>query len=301
MPKNPVSRVVGLAVLLLLLCLFGVVPLQAQELDATLNESVVMVVKKGRVFTTELETTIFRPEGPGPFPVVVINHGKASGDPRFQAHYRPRLAARFFVQLGYAVVVPMRQGFSKSSGSYIAGGCNVESNGRTQAEDLVAVLDDVGLQPWADKSRILVAGQSHGGWTTLAFGALGYPGVKGLIDFAGGLKQEFCVGWQDGLIGAAGAYGKQTTVPSLWFYGDNDSYFPPYAWHGMHERYVVAGGNAKLVAFGTFGSDSHSMFGAREGASIWQPPTLEFLRSIGLPHERSAEFMKPVESAGPSR
>ncbi len=275
-------------------------PSQPAALDATLNESIVTVAKKSGLFTTELETTVFRPDGPGPFPIVVINHGKANGDPRFQSRYRPRLAARFFLQRGYAVVVPMRQGFSKSSGSYIGGGCNVESNGRAQADDVAAVLDYVAAQPWADKDRIVMVGQSHGGWTTLAFGTRGYPGVKGLIDFAGGLKQENCVGWQDGLAGAAGAYGKQTAVPSLWFYGDNDSFFPPYAWRLMHERYVAAGGKAQLVAFGTFGGDSHSMFGAREGVGIWQPPVAEFLRSIGLPSQPDPAFAKYGGSSAPA-
>lgn len=259
---------------------------------APLPESVVMVQKKSGLFTTELETTLYLPEGDGPFPIAVINHGKANGDPKFQARYRPGAAARFFLARGYVVVVPMRQGFSKSSGSYIGGGCNVESNGREQAGDVVAALDYVTAQPWADKTRIVVVGQSHGGWTTLAFGTLGYPGVKGLIDFAGGLRQEQCVGWQQGLIGAAGSYGKETRTPSLWFYGDNDSYFPPFAWKGMHDAYVAGGASAKLVAFGNFGSDAHTMFGASEGARIWQPPVAEFLREIGMPDQPLPAFAR---------
>jgi hypothetical protein len=39
----------------------------------------------------------------------------------------------------------------------------------------------------------------HGGWTTLAFGALNYPGVKGLVNFAGGTRQAECEGWQGNL------------------------------------------------------------------------------------------------------
>lgn len=266
---------------------------------AALPESVVMVAKKSGLFTTELETTLYVPEGAGPFPVAVINHGKAGGDPRFQERYRPLIAARFFLERGYAVVVPMRQGFSKSTGSYIGGGCNVESNGREQAGDVEAVLNYVTAQPWADKTRIVVAGQSHGGWTTLAFGTLGYPGVKGLIDFAGGLKQEQCVSWQQGLIGAAGAYGKETRTPSLWFYGDNDSYFPPFAWKGMHESYVAQGAKARLVAFGTFGGDSHSMFGSPAGAPIWQPEVASFLREIGLPDQPQAAFARYAATVSP--
>lgn len=259
---------------------------------APLPEQVVMVPKTSGLFTTELETGIYRPEGEGPFPIAVINHGKASGDPRFQARYRPQGAIRFFLARGYAVVVPMRQGFSKSSGSYIGGGCNVESNGREQAGDVAAALDFVGAQPWADAARTVVVGQSHGGWTTLALGTLGRPGVKGLVNFAGGLRQEQCVGWQQGLIGAAGHYGREARAPSLWFYGDNDSYFQPFVWQGMHEAYVAAGGAARLVAFGTFGGDAHSMFGAADGARIWQPEVAKFLREIGLPDAPRAEFAR---------
>ena len=143
---------------------------QPVELNASLNETVVQIPKPG-LFTVELETTIYKPDGAGPFPVALINHGKAFGDPRFQSRYRPGLAARYFLQRGYAVVVPMRQGFSKSGGSYIGGGCNVQSNGQVQASDVKAVLDHVTQQTWADKERMVVLGQSHGGWTTLAFGA----------------------------------------------------------------------------------------------------------------------------------
>jgi len=269
---------------------------------AELPESVVMVPKKTGLFTTEIETTLYLPEGTGPFPVAVVNHGKAYGDPRFQARYRPVVAARFFLQRGYAVVVPMRQGFSKSSGSYIGGGCNVESNGREQAGDVAAVLDHVTAQPWADKSRIVVVGQSHGGWTTLALGASGYPGVQGLINFAGGLRQDQCTGWQQGLIGAAGTYGKVTRVPSLWFYGDNDSYFQPFAWKGMHERYVAAGASARLVAFGTFESDAHALFGSVDGARIWQPEVVAFLRDIGMPDQPQpgfAQYAAPPATVAP--
>jgi dienelactone hydrolase len=263
----------------------------APPLDASLNETIVMVPKKG-IFTIELETTLYKPDGDGPFPLVLVNHGKAYGDSKFQGRYRPSVAARYFLQRGYAVVAPMRQGFSKSSGTYIGSGCNVEGNGRVQAEDVRAALDWATAQPWADKSRILVVGQSHGGWTTLAFGTENYPGVKGLVNFAGGLRQDQCTAWQRNLAAGAESYGKATKVPSLWFYGDNDSFFDPPTWKGMHERYATAGGNAKMIAFGTFGSDSHALFGARTGTRVWQPEMTAFLQSIGLPSEPVEAFAK---------
>jgi dienelactone hydrolase len=255
----------------------------AQDLQAELNEQVITVVKKGSLFSFDLETTVYKPDGDGPFPVALVNHGKAPGDPRFQSRFRPSSAARFFLQRGYAVVVPMRQGFSKSSGRYIGGGCNVLSNGRLQAEDASAVLDWVVTQPWADKERMLVLGQSHGGWTTLALGSVGYPGVKGLVNFAGGLRQDTCPGWESSLARAAGDLGKDTKLPSIWFYGDNDSFFAPSVFKPMFAAYQAGGAKAELIEFGVFGNDAHSMFGSRNGERIWQPKVTAFMQTLGLP------------------
>lgn len=272
--------------------LAGLATAQDVVLDAALNEQVLQIPNHEGLFTMQLETTLYKPSGAGPFPLVVINHGKAYGDPRFQNRYRPVLAARFFLQRGYAVIVPMRQGFSKSEGNYIGGGCNVESNGRVQAEDVKATLDYVILQPWADKEHIVVLGQSHGGWTTLAFGVQGYPGVKGLINFAGGLRQEQCPGWEGTLARSAAGYAAETKLPSIWFYGDNDSYFNTETFHAMYEQYVAAGGKAQLVAYGKFGSDSHTLFGSQAGGAIWESKVSSFLASIGLPHKPLAEYAK---------
>ena len=106
----------------LLLALFtaGAAAAQTQTLSEPLGEQVVMVPKGAGRDAIALETTIVRPPGTGPFPVVLINHGKAEGDTRLQVRARYVLAAREFLQRGYLVVVPMRQGFSKSGGAYIA-------------------------------------------------------------------------------------------------------------------------------------------------------------------------------------
>lgn len=135
-------------------------------------------------------------------------------------------------------------------------------------------------------------GQSHGGWTTLAFGAQNYPGVKALVNFAGGLRQESCVAWERGLASATADYAKETRLPSLWFYGDNDSFFKTETYRAMFEQYTAAGGQARLVAFGKFGSDSHSMFGSRAGAPIWQTEVSKLLASVGLPSEPKTAYAR---------
>src|SRR5207253_2824853 len=98
--------------------------------------------------------------------------------------------SREFVKRGYAVVVPMRKGFAHSTGEYADPGCDMTEHGQLQADDLQGALEYLRAQPWVDKDRIIVAGQSYGGLATMAFGTRNFPGVKGLINFAGGLKMH---------------------------------------------------------------------------------------------------------------
>ncbi len=252
-------------------------------------EQVVMIPKPGMIFSLELEATVFKPSGEGPFPLVVINHGKALGKPAFQGRARYLAQSAEFVRRGYAVVVPMRQGFSKSGGAYIGGGCNVESNGLVQAEDVVATLDHMVRQSYVDKSRIVVIGQSHGGLTTMAFGTIAYPGVLGVINFAGGLRDESCNRWEFNLEDAFADYGKRAHYPSLWLYGDNDSYWPQPLPEKFFAAYRAqahgAAANARMVDYGTFARDSHALFGSRAGLPIWLPEVARFFKEIGLPFD----------------
>lgn len=253
-------------------------------ISAPLDEKVAMVPVVSGTDSLQLETTIYKPPGDGPFPLVIMNHGKALGDPHGQPRDRFLVLSREFVKRGYAVVIPMRKGFAGSGGNYVEYACDMFNNGEMQASDVQAALDYFAGQSWVDQSRILVAGQSYGGLATLAFGMHGYPGVKGLLNFAGGLRMHGgdCP-WQSSLIDAFAEFGKRTTVPSLWFYGANDQHFSAELAARMHDAYVRGGGNAELVAFGNFKNDAHGMSGSWDGVKIWWPETEKFLKRIGMP------------------
>jgi dienelactone hydrolase len=259
------------------------VQVQAQEagLDTRLNEQVVMVPgATGNL----LETTLFRPPGAGPFPLVLMNHGKQPGDPRMQTRDRFYYLSREFVRRGYAVIVPMRTGFGRSGGEYADYGCNMSANGTLQATDLRAVLRYARSQSWIDGNRIIVAGQSYGGLATLAAGAGALPGVRGLLNFAGGLRADDgnCQ-WKSALVNAFADYGSRSRLPSLWFYGANDSYFNHELVNRLYQAYAGAGGNVRLVAYDAFKNDAHGMVGSRDGFAVWWPQTERFLRQIGMP------------------
>lgn len=248
-----------------------------------LNEEVIFVPKKMLIGSISLETTIFKPNGDGPFPLVIINHGKSFGNSHFQNRYRPLSPIRYFLERNYVVFVPMRQGFSKSGGNYSDGSCSMKANGLLQAEDIQPVIEYAHRLPYVDKVQTLIVGQSHGGWTTLAYGASKPDkSVKGLVNFAGGLKNESCGGWQSDLYRTAEDFGKATKVPTIWFYGDNDSFFSRQTSDAMFEHYRVGNPQSQFVAYGTFGSDSHLLFTSNDGRAIWEPYLTKFLEYIGM-------------------
>ena len=72
----------------------------------------------------------------------------------------------------------MRGGFSKSSGLYVESRCNIEGNANYQAKYVRTVLDYMTQQPYVDRARIVVMGQSHGGITSVAFSTEPYEGVR---------------------------------------------------------------------------------------------------------------------------
>ena len=122
---------------------------------------------------------VYHPNGTGPFPTVIWNHGSEhdpGGGPQFDS------VAAIFVPDGYAVFAPMRRGQSDSQGQWIQDTIHatVNSQGMPTAERLMVrlmgtqQLDDqlAGVAyartlPFVDANRMVVAGCSYGGIETL--------------------------------------------------------------------------------------------------------------------------------------
>ena len=102
-----------------------------------------------------------KPDGPGPFPPAILNHGKSVGLPRNQERFRSAFVATYFLSLGYTVILPMMCGFSCSGGQIWVRGCNVESMGILHVRDMQAAIQfqkalwrrqpDHGLRMYADR------------------------------------------------------------------------------------------------------------------------------------------------------
>jgi dienelactone hydrolase len=233
----------------------------------------------------KLQVTVLTPPGPGPFPMAVANHGADLASAKSRgSRYRRTFFAFYFLSRGYAVVLPMMRGFAESGGEIDNQGCNVAQVARNNAKDIRAVIDFMANQPDIDASRTVAIGQSFGGWNTLALGADPPPNLVGRINSSGGMRTSVCRDDDQALIAGAGDFGRRAKVPSIWFYGDNDSLFPPSLWRSMYAHYIQGGANAELAAFGRFGDDAHTFSKLPESLPIWAPRLDDFLGRLGMPN-----------------
>jgi hypothetical protein len=118
--------------------------------EEPLRIPVTYATPEGGPQTWPLEATLYRPAPTGRFPVVVFNHG-STGMGRIPATLTSKypIVARYFVEQGWAVLVPMRRGRGQSEGSYQESyQCGREASGIDRAvEDLEGCSGSSGSSP----------------------------------------------------------------------------------------------------------------------------------------------------------
>ena len=177
----------------------------------------------------------------------------------------------------------MMRGFAGSGGSIVHMGCDLAAMAEANARDIGAVIQTLEQRPQIDRTRVVVAGQSFGGWNTVGVGAAPPPGVRGLVNFNATIRASDCASQDSSLIAGAALLGGRTALPSLWFYGDNDSLMPVSTWKAVFESYKRAGAKAELVDIGRFGDDSHQFSSFPGSLPLWTSKVDAFLARIGMP------------------
>ncbi|UPJ65187.1 invasion associated locus B family protein [Bradyrhizobium sp. 191] len=249
-------------------------------------------------FSLPVLAYLVRPIGDGPFPLVIMNHGISLGaqERTMFPMVEYREAARWFARRGYVVISPIRYGASslddKDKGLYGAvfahvGSCdnpNFRGPGLAIATLNEWVIDYMSKKRMVLPGKVVVVGQSGGGWGSIALASLNPASVKAVITFAAGRggrvdgkPNNNCA--PDKLVAAAGEFGRTARVPMLWIYAENDSYFGPKLTKRMHDAFVEAGGNAEYKMLPSFGSDGHFMIDSPDAVPIWSPLVAQFLEA----------------------
>jgi dienelactone hydrolase len=244
-----------------------------------------------------IEVTVLRPSGPGPFGVVVLNHGVGASrearlleSPQLFLHTAAAFAAR-----GYAVVMPLRRGFGDSGGVFAEspGSCSdphFRRGERAAAADALAAYTFAQKLPYVDPSRMMLAGQSAGGVVSLYAASESPPGLLAVMAFAAGRGAD--AGGQPGVPCAAAALGalfqemgKAIKVPTLLYYAENDLFFGPSTARMWFSRLHEGAPNAELVVQPAFESNGHFVFTDPDGERSWLPAVEDFLRRHQIPFE----------------
>jgi len=123
---------------------------------------------------------VFKPLGPGPFPVALILHGCGGKTPFLETY------AEVAIQAGWAAVVVdslKPRGMSTMDGKLLV--CTgMTLQGLKRSGDIFAMLSWLESQPWADSERVFLAGWSHGGWSIMDGYAIGVNAARatGIVD-----------------------------------------------------------------------------------------------------------------------
>ncbi len=227
-----------------------------------------------------IQAYLYRPDGDGPFPVVIYNHGTRDSRERVSSPF-PHVG-KMLTRAGYAVLVPERRGYGKSDGAIWwqeVGSDQARLITRLQAEtdDVLAGIDYLRTLPYVDTKRLAVMGWSFGGVVTM-LAATRSTAFLAAVDQAGGaLTWDGNGHMRSALIGAA----EKSAVPTLFMVAKNDR--TTLSVTTLADIFKKRNVPHKLVIYEPFTpsrpggvAPGHVLFSS-QGASLWEKDVIEFL------------------------
>lgn len=244
----------------------------------------------GKEAAQSIKVTAFRDDSRTRSPYLVINHGRPTDPANFAKMDRVRYEdlATYFVEKGFAVLVPTRLGYG------VTGGLDVEYSGSctgkvfspgfdAAAEQIVATIRHAEKLPFVDSSKGVVLGYSYGGITSVKVSTLNVPGLKGVVNVAGGSGGSNQPGYpcRGDLIGKLyEEYGASSKVANLWLYSPNDRLWGDTLPKEWFDKFSKAGGKGKFVDLPPYMNNGHLIFTGNPDA--WKPAVEEFIKQLGF-------------------
>jgi dienelactone hydrolase len=232
---------------------------------------------------------LFKPDGTGPFPAIVWNHGSES-----DAGSHDELG-QFFTSAGYVLFVPHRYGHGRSPGEYALAavsraGSRAEVIVRIielhelQLQDTLAAAGWLAAQSYVDASRTAMSGVSHGGIQTL-LAAEDDARIGAHVAFA-----PAAMSWrgnpeiQERLLGAVA----EARAPIFLIQAENDFDLGPSRVLGEELARKGAPNRARIYPpYGRTQRSGHGDF-ACLGTEVWGSDVCGFLNEILEPTRRPA-------------
>jgi carboxymethylenebutenolidase len=221
---------------------------------------------------------LYKPEGKGPFPAMIWNHGSEA-----KPGSRPELG-EFYTSKGFVFFVPHRHGHGRSAdaGPYHMAlqreckspDCVIQLH-ELYNKDVVAAVEWLKQQAFVDKQKMVMSGVSFGGIQTLLTAEKGV-GIRGFVAFA-----PAAMSWNGfpDLRARLLRAEEKAERPIFLIQAEGDYNTGPYEMLGTYLLKKGGLNKAKLYArFGSTNQEAHGMFATRApGISIWQSDVLSFL------------------------
>jgi len=227
-----------------------------------------------------IQAYVYQPEGDGPFPAVIYNHGTRDGRERASSPF-PHVG-KMLTRAGYAVLVPERRGYGKSDGEIWwkeVGSDQSRLISRLQAEsdDVLAGIDYLRGLSYVDTKRLAVMGWSFGGVVTMLAAARGSAFLAAVDQAGGALTWDGNSHMRSALIAAA----EKSTIPTLFMVAKNDRTTASVT--TLADVFKKRNVPHRLVIYEPFtpsqggrAAPGHALFSS-QGAGLWENDVIEFL------------------------
>jgi carboxymethylenebutenolidase len=229
---------------------------------------------------------LYKPQGAGPFPAIIWNHGseKLPGQ-------QPELA-RFYTKLGFVFFLPHRHGHGRSPGEYIED--RIEKYRAIEKDltslrkyvvrlheeynwDVVAAVEWLKRRPFVDQQNLVMSGCSYGGIQTLLTAEKGL-GLRAFVPFAPASKSWINTELRQRLTETV----RNSKAPLFLIQAQNDFSLGPSEVLGPLIKRIDARNQARIYPhYGTTPQEGHWAFATKEGGIvIWGPDVLAFFQAI---------------------
>lgn len=231
---------------------------------------------------------LYMPQGQGPFPSVIWNHGSGT-----KVRRQDKLG-NFYTSNGFIFFMPHRHGHGRSPGKPILelqDELKEQHLGRDEFQrgiiglhelylkDTLAAADWLRKQPDVDPMRLIMSGVSYGGIQTV-LAAEADAGMKAYVPFAPG-----AMSWKSGsvlherLLRAV----KNAKAPMFLLQAQNDYSLGPSELLGAELNRKGVPNRAKVyLPFGQTNEEGHAAFATR-GMNLWGDDAMKFIGDVLKP------------------
>ena len=228
-----------------------------------------------------LETVIFKPPGPGPFPLAVFNHGSTGGRPELARQTWVSLeVADFLNKRGWLVAFPQRRGRGRSDGVYDEEFNRTSKPALSVADrastDIDTALATLRRRQDVAPGRILIGGHSRGGVLSIAYAGTYPEQTLGVINFVGGWLSERSPA-AEFVNQALFERGARYAGPTIWLYGIGDHFYSIAHSKKNFAAFEKAGGQGKFFEFDRPSDIGHNVI---HYPDLWAGPIGVYLNSL---------------------